>query len=159
MSCREATWRRPCEVSLCVTRCAEAATVAVLLSRDSTMSFHNHRFSFCSFHPHKTRAPFIVSSGSVSVGCVQPAVCSPSGWCVPEDTGGHTHPPVPPRGASPPPALLQQPASPAGDREGGEEDQQPRTACHLCAVQQSVQTGMSYSQRDISILRPLGPIL
>lgn len=76
----------------------------------------------------------IHSPGPVSMGCISPAVCSPSGWRLPKDTGGHAHRPVSPRGASAPLAVLQQPASPAGDHEGGEEDQQPRAHCYLCAL-------------------------
>lgn len=56
------------------------------------------------------------------MGCVQSAVHSSSGQHLPKDTGGHTHSPVPPRGARTAPAKLQQPTSLAGDYEGGEED-------------------------------------
>ena len=68
------------------------------------------------------------------MGRVESAVCAPSGQCLPKDAGGRTHAPVPPRGASTPPAFLQQSAPTAGDREGGAEDQQPRKPCYLCAI-------------------------
>lgn len=68
------------------------------------------------------------------MGCVKSAVCSPSDRGLPKDTGGHTHPPVPPRGATAPPAFLQQSAPPAGGREGGERGQQPHAPCELRAL-------------------------
>lgn len=68
------------------------------------------------------------------MGCVESAVCSPSDRGFPEDAGGRTHAPVPPRGATAPPAFLQQSAPPAGDPEGGEVVRQPRSPCGLCAL-------------------------
>lgn len=96
------------------------------------MSYQRSNFYACgrsySFWTHTN------FTGPVSMGCIESAVCPPSGWCLPKHTRGHTHPSLPPRRTATPPALLQQSPPPAGDGEGGEEDQQPWTPCYLCVV-------------------------
>lgn len=54
------------------------------------------------------KQPFrsLVSAGSLSVGPVHSAVCSPSSRSLPSDAGRHTHSPVPPGRAPAPLALL-----------------------------------------------------
>ena len=83
---------------------------------------------------HVTVLCAIVYPGPLLVGRVQPAVCSPSGWCLSKGVGGQTHAHVSPGGARSASPFIQQPSCLAGGHEGGEEDQQPQTPCYLCAV-------------------------
>lgn len=64
--------------------------------------------------PCLSSADLCPPAGPMSVGPVLPAVSSPSDQCFPEDAGGDSRRPLPPGGATTPPAVLQQPAAPAG---------------------------------------------